>query len=419
MKVLVFILGMACLLPTAMSAQTESSGQGKASQRSVSDDVYYIPSKEVRQITNREGTVVASAPKATKAPHYESNRDVDDYNRRGKVDSESVAEYEADSSVVVESTFDDADEVSYPYTKRIIRFYSPHPGVIVSSPYYWDVCYSDVWDVYDDGWAVYVPSYTWWSYAYDPWYYNRWAWRTCWDFTWGWHDPWYSFSYWGWGRPIYWGWHRPYYGPRPGGGRFWAGAGWRRGGFDPGFGPHGGRTFAGRGMAGGRPGFGGRDYGPGMRPMGPNGGGRRLSGVFRSDRMPEAARSNSRGGNNGGIGTYNNGMRGGGGVSRMGRNSGYNGRPNNGERNNTPSYGRNRDNDRTPNYTPNSSRNESRNSYPSSVGRNSSPRSSSPSYGNGGGGRSSSPSFGRSGGGMGGGGGVSRGGGGVSRGGRR
>ena len=405
MKVSLLILGMACFLPVAMSAQ---------------DDVYYIPSKEVRQITNSDGSVVASAPKkATKAAHYEATRDVDDYNRRSTVGSQSMDEYESDSTPLIESTFDEEEEVPYTYTKRIMRFYSPHPGVIVSSPYYWDICYSDAWDAYYDGWAVYVPSYSWWSYAYDPWYYNRWAWRTCWDYTWGWHDPWWSFSYWGWSRPIYWGWHRPYYGPHHGPGRFWAGGGWRRGGFDPGFGPHGGRTFAGRGMVGSRPGFGGRDNGPGMRPMGGRDGGRRLSGVFRSDRMSASARSNGRGGVNNNMGTYTPRANGGGGVSRMGRNGGYVGRQGNTRRDDAPSYGRNNDNRRNPNYTPNSSRSEQRNSYPSDMGRGSNSRSSSPSYGSGGV-PSGSPSVGRSGGGMSrGGGGVSRGGGGVSRGGRR
>ncbi len=230
------------------------------------DEVYYIPSKEVRQIKTTDGAVVSRAtPVATKAMHYQETRDVDDYNRRTTVSYDSTYDY-ADTLTTVESTFDDT-EVAYCCTKKVMRFHSPSVGVIVTSPYYWEVCYGDVWDVYYDTWAWTCPSFVWWSYAYDPWHYNRWYYRTCWDFTWGWYDPWYSHAYWGWSRPIYWGWSRPVFNPHHLGRPMWAHRDYGHGhGYLHGFGRHdAGHTYAGRGFDHGvnhRGGaFGGRDYG--------------------------------------------------------------------------------------------------------------------------------------------------------------
>ena len=412
MKTSVLFLGLAILLPMAANAQ---------------DDVYYIPSKDIRKVTTTDGTLVPTETTVYKAQYYEETRDIDDYNRRGSVITDT-ADYESDEvTKTVESKFDDSsDDVAYPYTKLVMRFHSPHVGYIVSSPYYWDICYGDVWDVYYDGWAAYVPSYTYWSYTYDPWYYNRWHFRTCWDFTWGWYDPWYYRSYWGWGRPIYWGWSRPYYYhhhhySRPAWGR-----GYSR--YAPGFGHHGGRAFAGRGMDRPRADFGGRIGGgrPGVATR--SGGSRPLSGVFRSNREPasRASAQMSRGtrhtGPNSVMRSDNNISRnGGGGISRGGRvapGSSVRQRPSQvqsrSSRSTTTSPSRPSTVNRSPSTT--------RSSVPSSVGRSSGSSSSRPSGGFGGGGsigRSSSPSH--SGGGMshGGGGGGSRGGGGVSRGGRR
>ena len=161
MKTSVLLLGLTFLLPATVGAQ---------------DDVYYIPSKDIRKVTTTDGTIVPTQDDYDKAKYYEESRDVDDYNRRGSVIADTTEYYTEDEATkTVESKFDDESnsEVAYPYTKLVMRFHSPHPGFIVSSPYYWDNCYSDVWDVYYDGWAAYVPSYTYWSYAYDPWYYNR------------------------------------------------------------------------------------------------------------------------------------------------------------------------------------------------------------------------------------------------------
>ncbi len=411
MKTSVLFLGLAILLPMAANAQ---------------DDVYYIPSKDIRKVTTTDGTLVPTETTAEKAQYYEETRDIDDYNRRGSILTDT-ADYESDEVTrTVESKFDDSsDDVAYPYTKLVMRFHSPHVGYIVSSPYYWDICYGDVWDVYYDGWAAYVPSYTYWSYTYDPWYYNRWHFRTCWDFTWGWYDPWYYRSYWGWGRPIYWGWSRPYYYHHHH--HYYSRPAWGRGysRYAPGFGHHGGRAFAGRGMDRPRADFGGR-IGGGRAGVATRGAGSRpLSGVFRSNREPasrasaQMSRGTRRTGPNSVMRSDNNISRnGGGGISRSGRVA-----PGSVDRQRSSQVQRRPDVNRSPSTVNRSeSRPSTRSSIPSSVGR-SGGSSSRPSGGFGGGGsigRSSSPSH--SGGGVsrgGGGGGGSSGGGGVSRGGRR
>ena len=144
---------------------------------------------------------------------YNSNsRDEDEYNRRyqysdysGTLDQtidtlRSDVEYVDDGS---KSDYDINDEENdYRYSRRILRFHSPHVGVIVSSPLYWDLVYS--YGAYDFLYADY--------YYYDPFF-----WGPGWGYAWGWR-PWHS-----WYSPI-WGYHYAYdpwyywgYGPMWGG----------------------------------------------------------------------------------------------------------------------------------------------------------------------------------------------------------
>lgn len=203
------------------------------------NDVYYIPSKEVKEVhvknlPQQQSNETYTATET--APLRRNNTDVDAYNRR----SNAAEDVQSQESADISSQLDNNDD--YSCSKLIIRFHSP-AGVIVSSPYYWDICYGNTWDVYYDSWAFGLPSWAFWSYAYDPWYYNRWWYRSCWDYTWGWYDPWWGASYWGWHRPVYWGWNRPYYGgwghPHHGPGHGWGH------GFAPGFNhpAGGGRDF--------------------------------------------------------------------------------------------------------------------------------------------------------------------------------
>ena len=391
-------------------------------------DVYYIPSKKVKSVTVKNNNSNTQSTEyynndyplaesdVTSSKYYQDNRDVDEYNRRGK-----GSPYSEEGSEQVDSRNESSSDESdnYNYSKRIIRFYSP-TGVIVSSPFYWDVCYSDVWDAYYDGWAYLLPSYSFWSYAYDPWHYNRWWYRSCWDFTWGWYDPWWGSSYWGWHRPLYWGWDRPCYG------------GWSHGGyhhhFNPGWNPGhrnlgGGRDFAnnsgyqmGRASAGGRVMYGGTNNRSAVRDNSAGIASRSsLSKSFRSGSFENKTRNNS----SRNVGdSYRNGysrpMMGGGGFSRSNRGSvsnsssstrqyGNNNSSSYNNRSNRPTY---KSESTTPNYRNNSSSTPSR-SYGNSGSSQSGSRS-------GGFGSSSSRSGSVGGGGFsrsGGGGGFSRGGG--------
>lgn len=228
------------------------------------DDVYFIPSKEVRVVRSVDGTVVDNvAAVSSDASGYQEVRDVDEYNRRRTPADTSVSGAVRD---VDASVGDYNDEVDYPCTKMVMRFYGPRPGIVVSSPYYWDICYGDVWGVYYDNWAWSTPSYAWWTYTYDPWYYSRWHYRTCWDYTWGWYDPWWSRSYWGWNRPVCWGRPRPAFNPHHLGRPMWAHRTYGHGGYS--FGYNGGRRgFVSRDFGHGGSGY-RRDIGGGRRPAG-------------------------------------------------------------------------------------------------------------------------------------------------------
>ena len=221
MKKYVLIISLFCLGIMGVNAQ---------------NDIYYIPSKEVKEVKK------VSPSKTTTHYQYEepttidysdvtvpSKRiDVDTYNRRRPaVEVEDTVAYDESSRV------EDNNMDNFSYSKMIIRFHTPG-GVIVSSPYYWDICYGNTWDVYYDNWALFLPSWSYWSYAYDPWYYNRWYYRTCWDYTWGWYDPWWGAHYWGWHHPVYWGWNRPCYGGWGYAHHHFHGASWGHG-YAPGF----------------------------------------------------------------------------------------------------------------------------------------------------------------------------------------
>lgn len=282
MKGYLFLAVMICSFPLLASAQS---------------DVYYIPTKKVKTITRTDSNgeeVYTYSAKAVKesnatAKYYSDNRDVDEYNRRGGSSASGVASNQ-ESLTDEDETYvaDDPQAIEdYKYSKHIIRFYSPRRGIMISSPYYWDICYNDVWDVYYDGWAYGLPSYAYWTYAYDPWYYNHWWYRSCWDFTWGWYDPWWGSYYWGWHHPLYWGWDRPWYG----GWAFHGGHHHYHVGWDHGYGHHSfGHMANNNGFRMGRPGSspgnarvvsGGRNY----RSLNNNniaGNGGNLSKSFRS-----------------------------------------------------------------------------------------------------------------------------------------
>lgn len=175
------------------------------------DDLYFTPKKSEKAVKNTS-TVIDDAP----AYHSGSNRNVDEYNRRGKfgsyfekigtdslgndiIEFHSAAEDSLSAVTEAERNYD-VDE-DYRYSRRMSRF----------DDFYW----YDPW--------FFGPYYSW----HSPWWYSRWGWYDPWYYGWGysgwygwydWYDPYYYYGWYGLGYPYRWGWYssgwyytRPYY----------------------------------------------------------------------------------------------------------------------------------------------------------------------------------------------------------------
>lgn len=204
------------------------------------DDLYFTPSKPVE----KKSTV-------TEVPVYYGgcNRDVDEYNRHGKLSSyyqrigtdslgNDIIEFQAGTGFYPADTIG-SDSIIYDFRNMDD-----------------DYAYSRRMSRYDDFWW------------YDPWYYGwhspYWysGWHGWYDF---WYDPWfygypyYSYAGWyGWGYPYHrwgswYGWGYPHYVYYPAGGRYGGHSGTNRY-YDRGryYGHNGGRTTlrSGRGSSG-------------------------------------------------------------------------------------------------------------------------------------------------------------------------
>lgn len=158
------------------------------------DDLYFTPKKTDK--TKAETTI--NIPEKT---YYSgSDRDVDEYNRRGLSSYYQVLGSDSlgNDTIVVPAGTDIArlissgqasgyDDDDYAYSRRMSRF----------DDFYW---YNSPWDY------PFYGSYYWssrWGW-YDPWY-------TGWYGPWhgGWYNPWYA----GWYDPWYGGWHPHYHHP--------------------------------------------------------------------------------------------------------------------------------------------------------------------------------------------------------------
>lgn len=156
------------------------------------DDMYFVPKKADKVKSTYENVL----PRETF--YSGSDRNVDEYNRRGtyvtEIDSagNDVIDFDGVSGVYPESA-PVYDEDDYAYTRRMSRF----------DDYAWS----------DPYWAGYYAG----RYAgrwYDPWYYGGWYYD---PWYYGWYDPWY-YGYHGW-HGYWWG-HPHYvvsYNPRPAG----------------------------------------------------------------------------------------------------------------------------------------------------------------------------------------------------------
>ncbi|MBR1463167.1 MAG: hypothetical protein IJ604_07300 [Prevotella sp.] len=187
MKRFVLLAVLVSALPIAMMAQ---------------DDLYFTPKKSVKK-------AASTYEKIDDSPVYHSgsNRNVDEYNRRGKfgsyfqkigtdslgndiIEFHSSKEDITDTMAVYPGTkvqFDEEDD--YAYSRRLSRF----------DDYYW----YDPWFYSYYGFGPYWRAryYGWYDPWYDPWYYGGWygSWY-------GWYDPWF-YGHYGWGYPYrYWGW---------------------------------------------------------------------------------------------------------------------------------------------------------------------------------------------------------------------
>lgn len=189
---------LVCGMPLTMAAQD--------------DDLYFTPKKSVG----------SEMPSSYDRPAYYcgSSRDVDEYNRRGKLKSyyqkigtdslgNDIIEFHAgdgkygvadtDSTITIypgsERYYDDADP-DFAYSRRMGRFDGFYGYY---DPYY----YGSYW-----GTPYWRGYYGWYDPWYGPYYYSSW------------YDPWY-YGYHGWGYPYYgwaggWGapyWHYSYNGP--------------------------------------------------------------------------------------------------------------------------------------------------------------------------------------------------------------
>lgn len=221
MKRLLFIAMFMASMPLAMMAQAND------------DDVYFTPKKHSQELSS---SVEPSA-------YYSgSSRDVDEYNRRGKLKSyyqkigtDSLGndiiqfhtgngQYSSEYGVPTDSIYpgseryyEDADVDDYAYARRMGMFDG------------WYGWYNPYFYSYRFG-----PYYNSWYGWYDPWYYSSWYGYNPWYYGYGWGYPYYGWG--GWYRPTYYAYHsRPvhtgtlgYYDRsnyRPGGGRYTYGQG--------------------------------------------------------------------------------------------------------------------------------------------------------------------------------------------------
>lgn len=207
------------------------------------DDMYFVPKKSAAKVKVQD-VAADNVP----AYYVGSNRDVDEYNRRGHFRSSyqtlgpdsigsDIIDFMPSDGLYPDSTYvapedmvfsspsygSDFDEDDYLYSRRLSRF-----------------------DGFYDPWFY---SY----YHYSPFWYSRWGWYDPWYS--GWYDPWYYGYYTGWYDPWYWGsWGWPYYGG------YWGSYYYRHGGWYPG----GGRYIS--GSYAHRPNYNGYGHGTSSRP---------------------------------------------------------------------------------------------------------------------------------------------------------
>lgn len=223
MKKSVFLSFVICLLPLSMMAQD--------------DDLYFTPQPKAKSSSS------SSNIKADEEPAYYcgSNRNVDEYNRRGRFRSHYQGIANDSTSDVI--AFDKGDGL-YPDTVYADSAFAEKYGDLADDN---DFRYSRRMSRFDGYYDPWLYDY----YGYGPWGYSRLWWHDPWFYGWydPWYDPWYYgwSGYYGWGWPYYaygWGWGHPYH--------YAWGGGWANGqvGRPFGHGSYGGGRSFGNGTAG-------------------------------------------------------------------------------------------------------------------------------------------------------------------------
>ena len=168
------------------------------------DDLYFVPKKQAKQ---ESGADAAYQRKDAPTYYCGSNRNVDEYNRRGKLKSyyQKIGTDSLGNDII---EFHDGEEVwNADDTDSAVNIY---PG---SESYFDDndFAYSRRMSLFDDFYCWYSPYYSYWSRPYwRSWY----GWYDPWYAGWygnGWYSPWYYNNFYGWGYPYYgWaGWYTP------------------------------------------------------------------------------------------------------------------------------------------------------------------------------------------------------------------
>lgn len=172
------------------------------------DDMYFVPSK-------KKSSVETVRPVSSYAPirdtYYSgSNRDVDEYNRRGGSyyealpgDSTSdIINFAAEAGVYPDST----QTEDFQLTRKMSRYEGYEPDAAFLAGY--TAGRYDSWGWHSPWYfsSLYYPWYDPWYYDlwYDPWYYRYRGWYV------GWYDPWY-YGYYGY-YPYYYGGYYGYHG---------------------------------------------------------------------------------------------------------------------------------------------------------------------------------------------------------------
>lgn len=181
MKKLVLLTILMGVLPLSMMAQ---------------DDMYFTPKKGAKEV---KSAAVSKVNDDKPVYHSGSNRNVDEYNRRGKFGSyfEKIGTDSLGNDIIeFHSSAEDLDTLAvYPYESVQ---YDPED----------DYTYSRRMNWFDD-FYWYDPWFFRYS-AYSPYFYGHWG---LWDpFYYSWYDPWYSPYYYGWYGPWAYNWYGPGWG---------------------------------------------------------------------------------------------------------------------------------------------------------------------------------------------------------------